>query len=255
MTVFLKIILAIIIETIIYCLIPTIVRLLRKKPLSKKGAIYLTVVNYGIVFALLRVLLSKMTNVDYTNISSDILSLLLTIANYFILTYDTKNKINGIKRKQNDEKKKSKIIIISLIATFIVVSSIVLITGNNDDKEKTNDTSNVINYSVKEIKSKNEFENIISNKEYTIFLFTQSTCVFCKNAKPTLESFSESHKLTNVYHFENDESYDLHFEIDGYPTYAIYKNGQFIAKQLGFSNDSNFRLTLAAFLRENNVME
>ena len=43
----------------------------------------------------------------------------------------------------------------------------------------------------------------------------------------------------------------MYFEIEGYPTYAIYRNNQFIAELLGSNNDS----TLAAFLRENGVME
>ena len=77
---------AIIIEIVIYCLIPTMIRLLRKKPLSKKSARYIVVVNYGIVFTLWRVLLSKLTNVSYSEISADLLPLLLTVANYFILT-------------------------------------------------------------------------------------------------------------------------------------------------------------------------
>ena len=176
------------------------------------------------------------------------------------MTYDTQNKINNLKEKAKDNKNKNKIIIISLIAIFVTAAFIILITSNNDNKEKptTNDDnyiSNVTIYDVKEIKTKSEFENIITNKDYTIFLFTQSECVFCKNAKPVLESFSKSHKLTNVYYLENDEDYDLHFEIDGYPTYAIYRDGQFIDKQLGFSNDSNFSLTLAKFLRDNNVMD
>lgn len=251
---FLSILLTIIVEIVIYCLIPTMIRLLRKKPLSKKSARYIVVVNYGIVFTLWRLLLSKLINVNYTEISADLLSLLLTIANYFILTYENKT-ISNIKEKKKEIKKNNKVLIISLIAAFVVISSTIMITINNNNKDKTNETNNVVSYDVKEIKSQSEFEKTISNKDYTIILFTYSECVFCKNSKPVLESFSKSHKLTNVYHLLNDNGYDLHFEIDGYPTYAIYKNGQFIAKQLGFSNDSNFRLTLAAFLRENGVME
>lgn len=247
---FLSILLAIIIETIIYCLIPTMIRLLRKKPLSKKSARYIVVVNYGIVFTLWRVLLSKLTNVSYSEISADLLSLLLTIANYFILTYESKI-ITNVKEKKKEIKKNNKILIISLIVTFVVISSAVMITSINSNNEKTNETNNTVSYDVKEIKSQNEFEKIISNKDYTVILFTYSGCPFCKDSKPVLESFSKLYKLTNVYHFANDNDYDLHFEIDGYPTYAIYRNGQFIAKQLSFNNDS----TLAAFLRENGVME
>ncbi len=247
---FLSILLAIIIEIVIYCLIPTMIRLLRKKLLSKKSARYIVVVNYGIVFTLWRVLLSKLTNVSYSEISADLLPLLLTVANYFILTYE--NKItNNTKGKKKETKKNNNILIISLILAFIITSSVLMITSNNN-KERTDETNNVVSYDVKEIKSQSEFEKIISNKDYTVILFTYSGCPFCKESKPDLESFSKSNKLTNVYHLVNDNNdYDLYFEIEGYPTYAIYRNNQFIAELLGSNNDS----TLAAFLRENGVME
>ena len=140
---FLSILLAIIIEIVIYCLIPTMIRLLRKKPLSKKSARYIVVVNYGIVFTLWRVLLSKLTNVSYGEISADLLSLLLTIANYFILTYESKI-ITNVKEKKKEIKKNNKILIISLIVRFVVISSAVMITSINSNNEKTNETYNTV---------------------------------------------------------------------------------------------------------------
>ena len=87
------------IEIIIYCTVPIIIRLIKRKPFNNKMAWYLSIVNFGIVFTTLRLVESKLLNVDYNSISADLFSGVLSLINVYILKYDKDNS------KKNDSNK------------------------------------------------------------------------------------------------------------------------------------------------------
>lgn len=262
----------IVIEIIIYCAIPTIIRLIRNKPFSNKMAWYLSIVNFGLVFTTLRLVESKLLNVDYNSISADLFSGVLSLINVYILKYTKDNSKSFFKSIKEDYKKILKMFVIgfiTLFAIYLVFSLIWKLTRNKIDDVWNNSDNTTTNTNIttkdidnkvelKEINSQNEFKKIISSKEYTLVFFTQPNCIFCEKALPVVETFAKDHELTNMYNYEYNNSFDVGFDIDGFPTMAIYKDGKFIAQKMGYSDnadETSYRLSLAGFLREYKIME
>ena len=258
---------AVVIETIIYCTIPTIIRLIKRGPFSNIVAWYFATVNFGLIFTTLRIIESKLLNVDPNSISADLLSGVFSFINVYILTYNKKNSQSFIKAIKENYKKMLKIIVVSLI--ILVILSLIIhflsrafINKTNNiwgiDTDNTTKSDNTNKVGLKEINSQNEFKKIISTKDYTLVFFTQPNCIFCEKALPVLENFSETYELTNIYNCEYINSFDVGFDIEGFPTMAIYKDGEFIAQKIGYSDNvdgTSYRLSLANFLREYSIIE
>ena len=260
------------IEIIIYCTVPIIIRLIKRKPFNNKMAWYLSIVNFGIVFTTLRLVESKLLNVDYNSISADLFSGVLSLINIYILKYDKDNSKSIFKSLKEDYKKILKMFAIGFIILFAISLVFSLIwkstrnkiddVWNNSDNTTTNtnittkDIDNKIG--LKKINSQNEFKKITSSKEYTLVFFTQPNCIFCEKALPIVETFAKDHELTNMYNYEYTNGFDVGFDIDGSPTMVIYKDGKFIAQKMGYSDNADgtsYRLSLAGFLREYKIMK
>ena len=167
------------IETIIYCTVPIIIRLIKRKPFNNKMAWYLSIVNFGIVFTTLRLVESKLLNVDYNSISADLFSGVLSLINVYILKYDKDNSKSIFKSLKEDYKKILKMFAIGFIILFAISLVFSLIwkstrnkiddVWNNSDNTTTNtnittkDIDNKIG--LKKINSQNEFKKITSSKD------------------------------------------------------------------------------------------
>ena len=261
------ILLAIVIETIFYCTIPIIIRLLKKKPFSNKMAWYLSTINFGLVFTTLRLVESKLLNVDYNSISASLFSGVLSLVNVYILKYDKNNQKNIFKSLKENYKKVLKTLIIIITILFLGSLVILLTTKiiNNKVSKKINDNLNNditedINNKVelKKISSQDELEKIISNKVSTVIFYTESNCVFCTKALPVVEKIVEDYELTNIYNYEYTTELDKSFNIEGFPTMIIYKDGKFIDQKNGYSIDGNettYYFSIETFLKENSVIK
>lgn len=257
----------IIIEIIAYCTIPIVIRLLKKEPLKKKTAWYISVVNYGLIFNIFRIITSKLFNIGYLDVSADIFSLILVPINVYILKYD-KNINENIKNKKVSKKitfKNKKLLIAILILLFIVISVIVTTNNKNSNNNTTNNSNTNKtneNYKIKNINSQKEFNNVILKSEYIIVLFGYDECAYCNLALPTLESLAKDYKLNNVYYYDvSNDNINVDIELEKLPVVAIYKNNEYIAQKVGYTEQNNeiselfYRMEIIELLENNNVID
>lgn len=256
----------IIIEIIAYCTIPIVIRLLKKEPLKKKTAWYISVVNYGLIFNVFRIITSKLFNIGYLDVSADIFSLILVPINVYILKYDKNINKNRKNRKVSKTTFINKKLLITILILLFIVISIIIATNNKNSNNNTTNNSNTNktneNYKIKNINSQKEFNNAILNSEYSIILFGYDECVYCNLALPTLESLAKDYKLNNVYYYDvSNDNINVDIELEKLPVVAIYKNNEYIAQKVGYTEQNNeiselfYRMEIIELLENNNVID
>ena len=181
-------------------------------------------------------------------------------------------KVNKSINKNKKNKKVSKttfinkkLLITILILLFIVIS-IIIATNNKNSNNNTTNNSNTNktneNYKIKNINSQKEFNNAILNSEYSIILFGYDECVYCNLALPTLESLAKDYKLNNVYYYDvSNDNINVDIELEKLPVVAIYKNNEYLAQKVGYTEQNNeiselfYRMEIIELLENNNVID
>lgn len=240
---FFKVLLTIIIEVFIFCIVPTTLRVLRKKPFKKKKASYISIVNFAIIFALFKLVTAKLLNIDFNSITPDLLSLILVPINIYILCHN-----------KNDKKKlkisgKGKLISIGIILSLMIISIIVLIisNGNNDSN---------ITY----IKSPKTFNKVISENRNNLIFFGYEGCKFCELALPTIEEIAETYNLKNIYYVDVSKiTLSEDNMLEEFPTLAIYNSNKIVSQKSGYVLEEEnpelfYRLEITSFLNHYNII-
>ncbi len=262
-----KFMLALIIETIMYCTIPIIIRVVKKKPLSKKASWYISLAIWIVITTIDRILAYKVLNA--TNYTYDFVGLLLTALNIYILRYDKNNK--------GTNKKNVKTILKILGVVFGVIFAISLIGGiitlvTRDKKEEIKQEENKpkVEYVIKNIKDNNEFEKVLSKDKYTIVIYDHDKNPFHQEVFSVLQEVTKDYKLEDIYYCNMfDENYEptnycdaskAQFELEGYPTVSIYKDNSLIAKRLGSTlatqdREEHYRDEIVGFLFNNGAIK
>lgn len=256
---FLKIIVTILIEIIFYCTIPLLIRLINKKPLKNKTSWYLAIVNFALVFTISKLIISKIINIDYNTINPDLVSLLLIPVNYYILKFEVNKET--VKKKKVDNKN-NKLLIIICIVLIVIMSVIFIISNNNknvkDDKQNNNVNNN---YSIKFINSQSDFNNVISNDNYTIVLFDYINNPFHESTITTIKDIINDYKLNNFYYYDvTNGNIDAKIDLDKLPNVVIYKNNKYIAQKVGYTDKQEmkelfYRNDIVGLLSNNNIID
>jgi len=81
-----------------------------------------------------------------------------------------------------------------------------------------------------------EFQDIISNNEVVFVDFFATWCGPCKMLAPSIDKLAEEHPEVKVIKVDVDQENALamQFGVQSIPTLITFKNGQPVAKQLGF---------------------
>ena len=246
---FFTILLAIIIETLFYCTIPLIIRLIKKEPFDKKKAWYISIANYGIMFVVSKLIASHLINIDYNQIGPDVFSALLVFVNFYILRYEKHEKVNQKENKKYININKKVLIIIPCLL-FVAALFIIISTNNNNN-----------DYSVKNIKSQKAFDKVISNKDYSIVYFYFDGCVFCDISLPIFEELIEEYRIVNAYKYNiSNGMIDAKVDLYEFPTIVIYKNKNFVDQKTGYTNQQElakqfYRLEIIELLSNHNIID
>ncbi|KZV89347.1 thioredoxin [Exidia glandulosa HHB12029] len=88
---------------------------------------------------------------------------------------------------------------------------------------------------VEEVKGLENFKEIISRDEYSIFDFWATWCGPCRIMAPIYEKLSEQHPNIKFYKVDNDAEEDIVAEVGvrGLPSFMMYKGGEQVGSVLG----------------------
>lgn len=79
-------------------------------------------------------------------------------------------------------------------------------------------------------------QNFDENTKYGLKLieFYTTWCTYCKNQRIELEDFKDSEMWVGIVDAEESPNIAKRFNINGYPTFILLKNGEKIAEFVGF---------------------
>ena len=259
MIVVMQILFTIVIETIFYCFVPILIKIIKKEPVKNSTSI--AIINYAICFAILRIIGGNLLGVAPYEIEADLLSLILVPVNIYILRYDKNNPKNIFSSLKENYRKVIKYIVVVIVALLVIslVSFILWKAFVNDTDGNNNKIKNVEEIGLKEIRSQSEFEQIIASGK-KIVLFVHTDCVFCQFALQDMVEFAKDYKLTSMYYYNTDNgAFDYKFRLEGSPTMVIYEDGVYVSNKLGYTNNSTelkslyYRTEIINFLKNNGI--
>ncbi|MDE6953443.1 MAG: thioredoxin [Erysipelotrichales bacterium] len=81
-----------------------------------------------------------------------------------------------------------------------------------------------------------EFKDLVSNNEVVFVDFFANWCGPCKMLAPIVEQFADKHPEVKVVKIDVDQEQSLamEYQVQSIPTLITLKNGQPVARQLGF---------------------
>lgn len=81
-----------------------------------------------------------------------------------------------------------------------------------------------------------EFNNLISTNDVVFVDFFANWCGPCKMLSPSIEKLAEEHPEIKVAKIDVDKETNLamQYQVQSIPTLITFKNGQPVARQLGF---------------------
>ena len=81
-----------------------------------------------------------------------------------------------------------------------------------------------------------EFKDLVSNNEVVFVDFFANWCGPCKMLAPIVEQFADEHPEVKVVKIDVDQEQSLamEYQVQSIPTLITLKNGQPVARQLGF---------------------
>lgn len=81
-----------------------------------------------------------------------------------------------------------------------------------------------------------EFQELISHNELVFVDFFANWCGPCKMLAPSIEKLADEHPEVKVVKIDVDKEGDLamEYQVQSIPTLITFKNGQPVARQLGF---------------------
>ena len=81
-----------------------------------------------------------------------------------------------------------------------------------------------------------EFQSFITNNEVVFVDFYANWCGPCKMLAPSIEKLAEEHPEVKVVKIDVDQetSLAMQYQVQSIPTLITFKNGQPVARQLGF---------------------
>ena len=82
-----------------------------------------------------------------------------------------------------------------------------------------------------------EFQNLISQNEVVFVDFFANWCGPCKMLAPIVEELADKHPEVKVVKIDVDaeSSLAMQYQVQSIPTLITFKNGQPVARQLGFN--------------------
>lgn len=98
---------------------------------------------------------------------------------------------------------------------------------------------------VTEIKTAQEFRDIVLKSPIAFVDFYATWCGPCKMISPYIEKFSEMHKTVNFFKVDVDESVDIarSYGISAMPTFIVFKQGKAVEQIVG-ANPQNINSAL-----------
>lgn len=81
-----------------------------------------------------------------------------------------------------------------------------------------------------------EFKDLVSNNEVVFVDFFANWCGPCKMLAPIVEQLADKHPEVKVVKIDVDQEQSLamEYQVQSIPTLITFKNGQPVARQLGF---------------------
>lgn len=87
------------------------------------------------------------------------------------------------------------------------------------------------------------FEDYISHNKLTLIMFWAPWCGHCAKMMPLVEKFANSFKNQITFCRINIDEYDnfaQHFEVEGTPTFILFKRGEVIDELIGETSKQAF---------------
>jgi thiol-disulfide isomerase/thioredoxin len=114
-------------------------------------------------------------------------------------------------------------------------------------------------YSIHSSSNKLEKFTNVSKKGIEVIYIYSSTCPYCEKFDPVFAEFSKKvstltefsqHSITTSKFEKSDADAKYLQHIDGYPAVLIYKEGQFLAKSIGYKDSESFEAFLKSLIEK-----
>lgn len=106
--------------------------------------------------------------------------------------------------------------------------------------------------SVKEISSKNEFDNVIKQNKLVIADFYSPTCPHCRNMEPIFNQLAAENKDITFIKINTTKLSPLsrEYKVRSMPTFIFFKNGANISSSVGEAKKAEFQQEIDKIYKE-----